>query len=151
MENLLFKLWKYNDWANTALIDSLIQQEQCLVIPAKSMVLLSHMITTQTVWLDRIKGEKSSLGIWEHYELKTCKQLHLQSSAELKLQLDQHQAQLQQNIAYANSQGKSYENELEDILLHIFNHATYHRGQIAQDLRLNGLEPLNTDYITFVR
>lgn len=151
METLLNKLWKYNDWANTALIDSLLQQEQQQVIPTKSRVLLSHMMTTQTVWLDRIKGEKSSLGIWDQHELETCKQLHQQSSAQLKLQIDQHQTQLQQNIAYTNSQGKSYENELEDILLHIFNHATYHRGQIAQDLRLNGLEPLNTDYITFVR
>jgi uncharacterized damage-inducible protein DinB len=30
-------------------------------------------------------------------------------------------------------------------------HGTYHRGQIAMQLRQQGLEPVNTDYIMFLR
>ena len=37
------------------------------------------------------------------------------------------------------------------ILRHIVNHATYHRGQIAADLRAAGLTPPYTDFIHAVR
>jgi uncharacterized damage-inducible protein DinB len=30
-------------------------------------------------------------------------------------------------------------------------HANYHRGQVATRLRDNGLEPINTDFITYCR
>ena len=40
---------------------------------------------------------------------------------------------------------------MEDILIQVFNHGTYHRAQVAKDLRGNGLAPVNTDYITYVR
>lgn len=40
---------------------------------------------------------------------------------------------------------------LADILLHVFNHATYHRGQLITMGRQAGLaEPPRTDYIFFV-
>ena len=38
-----------------------------------------------------------------------------------------------------------------DILFHLASHGAYHRGQISVTLRHSNLEPVNTDYITFVR
>ncbi|QLH28398.1 MAG: hypothetical protein HWD63_02710 [Candidatus Parvibacillus calidus] len=38
---------------------------------------------------------------------------------------------------------------MKDIIFHIINHSTYHRGQIAMEFRQSGLEPLNTDYIFY--
>lgn len=41
---------------------------------------------------------------------------------------------------------------LEDIILHVFNHATFHRGQIITIGRQVGLEnPPRTDYIYYIR
>jgi len=37
------------------------------------------------------------------------------------------------------------------MLLQAFTHGGYHRGQIAMQLRQQGLEPVNTDYIIWVR
>ncbi len=54
-------------------------------------------------------------------------------------------------ITYNNTKGDTFTTSLEDILIQVFNHGTYHRAQIAHDLRHNSLEPVNTDYITFVR
>ncbi|WP_414711827.1 DinB family protein [Sphingobacterium sp. UBA1498] len=45
----------------------------------------------------------------------------------------------------------AFHNKVNDILLHVFNHGTYHRAQIASEMRRNGVEPINTDYITFIR
>lgn len=44
-----------------------------------------------------------------------------------------------------------FTNTIGDILFHIVNHSTYHRGQIASDFRESDIEPLNTDYIMFKR
>jgi uncharacterized damage-inducible protein DinB len=40
---------------------------------------------------------------------------------------------------------------VEQIMIHLVNHSSYHRGQIAMLLRQNGFEPVNTDYITYDR
>jgi uncharacterized damage-inducible protein DinB len=36
-------------------------------------------------------------------------------------------------------------------MIHLVNHSTYHRAQIATLLRQGGLEPVNTDFITYDR
>ena len=54
-------------------------------------------------------------------------------------------------IKYRISTGDYYETSVFDILLHVFNHGTYHRGQIAKEMKLHNIEPVNTDYIQFVR
>jgi uncharacterized damage-inducible protein DinB len=47
--------------------------------------------------------------------------------------------------------GDSYQNKIEDILIHVGNHGTYHRGQIAMLLREKGYNPVSTDYILYDR
>ena len=37
------------------------------------------------------------------------------------------------------------------IMIHLVNHSSYHRAQIAMLLRQNGFEPVNTDFITYDR
>jgi uncharacterized damage-inducible protein DinB len=48
-----------------------------------------------------------------------------------------------------NPDGKVVEIVFEEILFHMVNHATYHRGQIAMGLRLLGKEIQMTDYVPF--
>jgi uncharacterized damage-inducible protein DinB len=45
----------------------------------------------------------------------------------------------------------TFTNTVFDMLLQVFTHGGYHRGQIAMEMRKAGLEPINTDYINFVR
>jgi uncharacterized damage-inducible protein DinB len=65
--------------------------------------------------------------------------------------MEKHADDLDAKIEYANSQGRVFQNSLFDILFQVLNHATYHRGQIAMEMRKNELQPANTDYINFVR
>ncbi|SEB04650.1 DinB family protein [Pedobacter hartonius] len=149
MNTLFNKLWQYNDWANQSLISSF--EQQATAIPSKSLHLLSHIMNAQTIWAHRIRGVQATVGVWDDHDLETCKNMHQQSSAQLRQEIESPEADLQQKIQYVNTKGLHFENQLDDILLHIFNHGTYHRAQIAQDLRINELEPNNTDYIAFVR
>jgi uncharacterized damage-inducible protein DinB len=47
--------------------------------------------------------------------------------------------------------GDTYTNSVQEILFHIINHSTYHRGQIMAQLRESGLEAISTDYIFYKR
>lgn len=70
---------------------------------------------------------------------------------ELIKLINQEHAALAEIIVYANTKGEAFQTAIHDIMIQVFNHGTYHRAQIACNLRQGGLEPVNTDYITFVR
>ena len=52
---------------------------------------------------------------------------------------------------YETLAGSKYVASRRDVLAHVMNHSTYHRGQVALAIREDGGEPLQTDYILFVR
>ena len=54
-------------------------------------------------------------------------------------------------VDYTNSSGERFRTPLGEILLHVTHHGEHHRGQIARAVRRAGDEPVNTDFITFVR
>jgi uncharacterized damage-inducible protein DinB len=54
-------------------------------------------------------------------------------------------------LKYKNYVGDYYETNVEQIMIHLVNHGTYHRGQIALLMRQHGQEPINTDFITYDR
>ena len=54
-------------------------------------------------------------------------------------------------LAYVNSAGKPFDDEVGDILLHVMLHGQYHRGKINLLLRQGGAEPGPVDYIAFTR
>ena len=54
-------------------------------------------------------------------------------------------------LKYNNYVGDYFESNVEQIMIHLVNHGSYHRGQVAMLLRQKGFEPVNTDYITYDR
>jgi uncharacterized damage-inducible protein DinB len=58
---------------------------------------------------------------------------------------------LQQSVHYRNSAGREFDSTIGDILMHVAMHGSYHRGQIAREMRSAGREPVYTDYIGYAR
>lgn len=58
---------------------------------------------------------------------------------------------LEELISYSNSKGEMFSNTIDDVLFHVINHSTYHRAQIATDLKIAQIESANTDYILYRR
>jgi uncharacterized damage-inducible protein DinB len=54
-------------------------------------------------------------------------------------------------VAYANTKGEPFKDRLADIVLHVVNHGSYHRGQVAAMLRHLGFKPSGTDITLFLR
>ncbi len=59
--------------------------------------------------------------------------------------------ELARHIEFRNTRGISYSQPLAQLLQHLVNHSTYHRGQVASLLRQLSHEPQPTDLITFFR
>jgi uncharacterized damage-inducible protein DinB len=57
----------------------------------------------------------------------------------------------ERELKYTNYVNDYYENSIGDIMAHLVNHGTYHRGQVAVLLREKGYDPVNTDFITYDR
>lgn len=145
---MLIKFCKYNNWANSILLDALMANSDCL--PESCVTLFSHIVNAQSIWVSRINGNIPSVGVWKVNDLKTCKVL-LEESVKALSQVDYSEKAAASIIKYTTSTGDYYETSVPDILLHVFNHGTYHRAQIAKEMKLHNIQPVNTDYIQFVR
>jgi uncharacterized damage-inducible protein DinB len=145
----LEKLAAYNLWANETLVNWLENIGD--TVPATTLHLLSHISNAQLIWLSRIKNMAPSHGVFDDHSLPDCREMLYSSSDQLLELAAMPIIGLTQLISYTNTQGEGFETSIEDILIQVFNHGTYHRAQVAIDLRQHGLAPVNTDYITYVR
>ena len=120
-------------------------------MPASCLRLLCHIMNAQTVWLSRMNPEVKTVGVWDEHDLETCRRMQELSAAGFKEVLEKHGGDLHEAVEYTNSRGMAFTNTVFDMLMQVFTHGGYHRGQIAMEMRRSGLEPINTDYIVFLR
>ena len=111
--------------------------------------LFSHVLNAQHIWIMRIKGEKPLFDTWTLQDKAFFMQLHRENTAGLSAICIE--GNLEREIDYRNSKGELFVNRISDVLLHVANHSTYHRAQIAHQFRLNAIEPPVTDYIILKR
>jgi uncharacterized damage-inducible protein DinB len=120
--------------------------------PSKALGLYAHLVASEHVWLARLTGVPPRVPVWPALPLDACAELAAENHreyAEYLLRLAG--TDLDRGVAYTNSAGQSFTSTVEDILLHVCLHGTYHRGQIALLLRQGGDAPEPTDYIAFIR
>jgi uncharacterized damage-inducible protein DinB len=115
---------------------------------------LTHILGSEWVWLERWKGLSPSRGLDEG-EFKDVLALR----ARFKL-IEAHreawfeslkERQVADVIAYKNLAGLSYENPLWQLVQHVANHSSYHRGQVINQLRALGAKPVATDMVVWDR
>lgn len=115
--------------------------------------LFSHVLAAERVWIMRLRGEDSGVQpIWPMLSLDELRDLARRNREEYARYLEGlDDGALEAVVEYRNSQGQEFRNAASDILLHVFLHGSYHRGQIAAAVRGAGQVPVNTDYIMFLR
>jgi len=58
---------------------------------------------------------------------------------------------VRQKVRYRNLEGKSFEAPLWQLMQHVANHSTYHRGQVVAMLRMLGAKAVSTDLVLWDR
>jgi uncharacterized damage-inducible protein DinB len=149
MSDHISRLVAHMGWADHKVLEALRAARS----PApQTFALYSHLLGAEHVWLSRIRGEPAIVAIWPSLTLDECAELAMKNRADFgELAEELNSTGLDREITYRNSAGLEFTNNVEDILLHVALHGSYHRGQIAMTLRAGGDNPASTDYIAFVR
>lgn len=149
MINHFRQLFDYEQWANRRLLNAI---EQLPAPDERALQLFAHLLQAQAIWLHRLKGHSPTQDVWESYDLPTCQRLLEQSIADWAVYMDEiNEHQLQHVVDYHTTKGDPYSNQIKDILTHILNHSTYHRGQMVAHLKGKVPTLPNTDYIFYLR
>lgn len=150
MENEFARLLQHAEWANRRVLKLL---QNLNPLPDKARRVFAHLLAAEQVWLTRLRGEDSSgLEIWPDATLEQCAQMVEKNAANYQRYLATLAKEaLNAAMIYRNSKGIEFRNTISNTLIHVAMHGSYHRGQIAQAVRNAGHEPVNTDFITFVR
>jgi len=114
--------------------------------------ILSHIISAQQIWLNRINGTQSSITPWDNFTIdeSISKSVEL-TSKWINLFEGKERSFLEKRIEYQNTKGEVFTNTIKDIATHVINHAAYHRAQIAQHVKRANGTPAITDYIVYQR
>lgn len=115
----------------------------------KAQKLMSHIVNAQQIWNNRIEKTIEPAKVWQVHPIEQLAEIdtsNFQASVTLVNKSD-----FDKEITYVNSQGMSFTNKIRDILFHVINHSTYHRAQIASELKAKGVEPPVSDYIFYKR
>jgi uncharacterized damage-inducible protein DinB len=142
------RLLEHLEWADARTLESLRSMHAS---PMDALRLFGHVLAAEQVWLSRIDGRAPNVPVWPSLEIDECVALSARNQAGFAKQLDAPPESLAREVRYRNTKGEEYVNSVEDILLHVALHGSYHRGQVAKIVRGEGGVPLPTDYIVFLR
>jgi uncharacterized damage-inducible protein DinB len=151
-------LYDYNRWANAQMLDvsAKLTEEQFTKDLSSShrsvRDTLTHILAAEWIWLMRWRcvspkalfnpADFPNLGWlrekWAEFERE---QTYFVNGVTDEL--------LREVIAYSNTKGEEWRYPLWQMMQHVVNHSTYHRGQVTTMLRQLGAEPVPTDFLVF--
>jgi uncharacterized damage-inducible protein DinB len=139
------RLFAYDDWANRQALAAIAAVG---APPPRSLKLLAHIAGAERLWLGRLCRESRPAAVWPDMDLAGCGSALDDLARPWKEYLGAlTPAGLDETVSYVNSKGEPWTSSVEDILTHTVLHSSYHRGQIAADMRASGHAPAYTDYI----
>jgi uncharacterized damage-inducible protein DinB len=152
---VLARHFRYTQWATKRLFEFAagIPEEQVTRDLANShggiLKTFQHIYYADRVWLTRMEGKPQAFA-----DPEPGPSLADLNAAWWPL-LDRFEAWAAAQdpnrvVEYKNLKGDAFAKPVWEILLHVVNHGTYHRGQIAAMLRQLGHVPPSTDFIYFV-
>lgn len=148
---------QYSKWASARIVEAAAaltaEELQRDFQTADKSVLgtLVHTFAADRIWLSRVAGKALDV----YFDPERDMHLHVLQNdwpvlydrwLELIAKLTP-----ETEIDYKDMKGTPYRSSIEQIVLHLVNHATHHRGQAAGFIRAMGHTPPSLDLIRFYR
>jgi len=161
MKQHLQLLAAYHLWAFETLYEALLPLDDaryradCGLFFRSIHGTLNHLLVADSVWFGRVAGQPFAVSGLDA-ELETDRQAleHTLCTHSARWQAwlqDKTDADLAALLSYSNLSGTRFEQETATLLLHVFNHATHHRGQISAAVTACGLDAPEMDLIWYLR
>ncbi len=160
MKQLLQQYAAYNLWANKKIIEMAnqlseeqVNKEIVSSFPSVYKTFL-HLMEVENAWWERLKlAERPAMPGWftGNYEELSKKLLELSRQWQEWIE-SANEVNITHVFAYQNSKKEHFKQPVYEMLLHLFNHQTLHRGQLIMMFRQLGLYKIPpTDFIVFSR
>jgi uncharacterized damage-inducible protein DinB len=136
----LFQLYQYHYWANLQVLATaaILTPEQLFRPQGHSWGsvygILFHMTNAEWIWLQRWKGfSPPSLPAPDQFpDLESVRTRWEGLESEITAYISaQDSTSLQREVQYTNTSGMKYHLPLWQMMVHVPNHGTHHRGELA--------------------
>lgn len=163
MKKLFEQYASYNVWANHRLIFVLEQLDENTwykQVPSSFDSLYKtvlHVWDSESVWLQRMRLHEHIIIPSDNFDpafKDACNGwIHQSMQWESYIKSDQFTEEaINSKLIYKNLKGEEFFQPVSEIVQHVFNHSTYHRGQLITMLRALQVDKLpSTDFIAFTR
>lgn len=161
MKELLQQYASYNRWADRRLVELIDKLPHDLAhreVPSSFSTLyhtIVHMWDASGIWWQRIRLQEVVIAPSTYFKGS------VQEAGAALLQQDRQwdewvhhctEAALQHVFQYYNSKREYFKQPQYQVVMQVFNHGTYHRGQLVNMLRYLDVKKIpGTDYITWSR
>lgn len=139
-------LLEYDFWANNVVMELIKSNDLSTGRPTE---LLSHIINAEVLIMGRIRNEE----FFDPFMVRSIEEnirLSKSINAEWKEYINNlEDSEFDNTIRYVNIRGERVTAKIWEIFMHMINHSTYHRGQIASMLRKMDINPPITDFMSF--
>lgn len=153
------RLFAYDEWANARLVAAIATvPDAAFVAPVASSFgslrdTLAHIASGEWIWLRRFKGEAPTAPPeWVRSAGRSELVRILEGIEEERREFlaGLSDGALAATLTYRLLNGAERRNTLADLVRHVVNHSTYHRGQAVTQLRQLGAAPPSTDLVAFL-
>lgn len=161
MKKILLEYANYNHWANKQFTDVIINLPDDALHHKTNASFesiyktLLHLWDVETLWWKRIKLEEAITfpsGQFEGSLVELIKGLLIQSKEWYKWIDNTTEHGLMHEFIYRNSKKEQFKQPVCEVLMHLFNHQTFHRGQLVTLLHENGIHKIpHSGFIEFTR
>jgi len=148
----------YTSWATNHLLKAVaaIPSDQLLHnfnTADKTIVgTLAHVYAADRIWFDRVTGKRRAAFIEDRdRDFAVLQREWPELLASWRQWLANYSEDLNLPIQYQDMAGNPYQNPPAEIILHVVNHGTHHRGQVSGFLRTLGHTPPPLDLIRYYR
>ena len=161
MKELLKQYAAYNIWASQRILDVIIalpEEKQLTEVPSSFKSLYKtvlHMLDAENIWWQRMKMQERIIVPSENFKgtlQELAGNLLQQSKQWEEWVASASDLSLEHVFQYYNNKKEHFKMPVYQMVHHVFNHGTYHRGQLINMLRQLGVEKLpQTDFIVWSR
>jgi uncharacterized damage-inducible protein DinB len=161
MKDLLKQYAAFNVWANQKLTEQILalpEELQHRELPSSFTSLhktILHMWDAESMWWQRMKLQERIIRPSENYNGSTkdiVNELINQNKQWEDWVTQASELSISHVFQYQTNRKEQFKQPIYQMLLHVFNHGTYHRGQLVNMLRQLGIEKIpQTDFIIWSR